>query len=51
VFDVVIERVAIADAFKRDARHRRDELGQMRMRRAEVAIQLIGEKGAQSFRR
>jgi len=47
VLDVVIERIAVADAFERQPGGKRDQLGQARMRGPEPILHIGGEKRAQ----
>ena len=51
VLDVVVERVAVADAFERDARDRGHHLDQPRLRRAEPALHIGGEELAECIGR
>ena len=44
MFDIIVKRVAIADALERKPRHRGDKLGQPRLGRAETAVHMFGEK-------
>jgi hypothetical protein len=51
VLDIVIERVAVADAFQRDARDRRHQLDQAALGLAVSPIHVVGEKVAQRVSR
>lgn len=47
VLHVVIKRIAVPDAFERDARDRRDKLDKAGLRRAVAALHVFGEKVAE----
>jgi hypothetical protein len=47
VLDIVIERVAVADAFQRNPGDRRHHLDEMRLRRAKAAAHVVCEEFAQ----
>jgi hypothetical protein len=47
MFDVVVEGIAVPDAFKRQPSGKRDELGQARMRRAKPILHIGGEERAE----
>src|SRR6516164_10183700 len=51
MFDVVVERVAVADTVKCKPGKSRNEFCQSDIRRSKPAVQLLGEVGAQSVRR
>jgi len=51
VFDIMVERVAIADAFQRDLRHERNDFREARMRAPEPILHVGGKERAQRFRR
>src|SRR5262249_61789967 len=50
-FDIVVKRSAVTDAFQSDAGDRRPQLRQMRMGRAEIAVQMLRKVRTQGFRR
>jgi hypothetical protein len=49
MLDVVVEGIAIPDAFKRQPGSKRNEFRQARMRGAEPILHIGGEERAQSF--
>ena len=51
VLDVMVKRVAVADAFEREPRRERDDLRQSRVRNSEPASHVVGQKRAKSIRR
>ena len=51
VLDVVVKGVAVADAFEREPRGERDDLGQARVRDPEPVSHVVGQKRAKSIRR
>src|SRR3977135_2615568 len=51
MLDVVIERVAVANAFKRNASDGRHHLDQTRLRRAKTALHMGSEKRTKGIRR
>src|SRR5262249_42883531 len=51
MLDVVVEGIAIPDAFKRQPSSKRNEFRQARMRGAEPILHIGGEERAQSFGR
>src|SRR6516165_4658723 len=46
VLDVMIKRIAIADALKSDSGNRRDQFGQMSMGRTKISVQMLGKERA-----
>src|SRR5215469_3371087 len=51
MFNIVVERVAVANPVKCKSRKMRNEFCQTRVRRSKSAVQLLREVGAQSLRR
>jgi hypothetical protein len=51
MFDIVVEGVAVADAFERKPRRERDDLGKAGVRDPEPVFHVVGQKRAKGFRR
>jgi hypothetical protein len=51
MLDVVVEGIAIADAFEREPGGKRNELGQAHMRRAEAILHIGSQERPQGFSR